>query len=63
MLIRGTDAQLKEKAKKLDPHIIKGSHWADGDMERRLHVYNTYNNVSNYHYQKGNSMMPTVRFF
>jgi hypothetical protein len=53
--LRGTDADLRSKAKKLDPHIVKGSHYVDQDMERRLHYYNEYNNIANYHV-KGKSM-------
>jgi adenylate kinase len=55
VLMRGTEAELKAKAKKLDPHILKGSHYTDGDMERRLYYYNEHNNIANYHI-KGKSM-------
>jgi hypothetical protein len=34
ILLRGTNAELKAKARKLDPHILKGSHYMDNEMDR-----------------------------
>jgi len=61
ILMRGTDAELKEKAKKLEKHKIQGLHYFEMDMERRLNSWNESNNVANYH--DSERPVPVMRFF